>query len=210
MWDKSFLAKGKGLSIKFRIVMTVFLLAVFLTASTSVCHEKTVRPENWAQPLKVSGVPNLYRVSETLYRCAQPTAYGFKELEKLGIKTVINLRSEHSDIKELSGTNLKYYEIPSQATEVREGDLMKFLKIVSNPEEAPYLIHCRRGADRTGLFVAFYRIVVQGWSREEAIKEMQKGGFGFNNAYTNIVKYLQTFDPEKFKVGLCNPFPLTN
>ncbi len=210
MLAKSFFDQSKGLRTKFRIVLSVVLLAGFLTASTPVCQEKTARPENWAQPIKVSGVPNLYRVSETLYRCAQPTAYGFKELEKLGIKTVINLRSEHSDIKELAGTNLKYYEIPSQATEVREGDLMKFLKIVSNPEDAPYLIHCRRGADRTGLFVAFYRIVVQGWSREEAIKEMQKGGFGFNNTYTNIVKYLQTFDPEKFKIGLYNPLPLTN
>jgi len=28
---------------------------------------------------------------------------------------------------------------------------------------------------------------------------MQKGGFGFHNTYTNIVKYLMSFNPEKFR-----------
>jgi protein tyrosine/serine phosphatase len=171
-------------------------------ASSPACLEKSARPQSWAQPIKVTGVPNLYRVSDLIYRSAQPTAYGFKQLEKMGIKTVINLRSERTDHNDLAGTNLKYYEIPSMATEVKEADLFQFLKIVTNPVEGPYLIHCHHGADRTGLFIAVYRIVVQAWSREEAIMEMQKGGFGFHNTYTNIVKYLQAIDPEKFRQAL--------
>ncbi len=182
-------------------VLASVILLLFLFSATT-CEPSGPRPENWAQPLKVSGVPNLYKVSELLYRSAQPSAAGFKELEKLGIKTIINLRREHSDQKNLQGTALKYYEIPSKATEVKEDDLLEFLKIVTNPEEGPYLIHCRRGADRTGLFVAVYRIVVQGWSKAEAIREMEAGGYGFNNTYTNIVKYLHTFDPEKFRQAL--------
>jgi len=152
----------------------------------------------------LAGVSNLYQVSDQLYRCAQPTAAGFKELEKLGIKTIINLRAERSDRQALSGTNLKYYEIPSKATEIKEENLLRFLKIVTNPDEAPYAVHCHHGADRAGLFVAVYRIVVQGWPKEEAIRELQKGGFGFHNTYTNIIKYLQTFDPEKFRRALKN------
>lgn len=102
----------------------------------------------------------------------------------------------------MAGTNLKYFPIPSKASQVQEEDLLKFLKIVSNPDDEPYLVHCHYGADRTGLFVAVYRIVIQNWSKEEAIREMQQGGFGFNNTYTNIVKYLQIFDPEKFRRAL--------
>ncbi|MGB9892857.1 MAG: dual specificity protein phosphatase family protein [Candidatus Saccharicenans sp.] len=180
------------------------LLLTFLLSSTPACESKTPRPTNWAKPITLAGVSNLYKVSDQLYRSAQPTAKGFAELEKLGVRTVINLREEKSDKEELTGTNLKYYEIPSKATVVKEKDLLQFLKIISNSAEGPYLVHCHHGADRTGLFVAIYRIVVQGWSKEEAILEMQKGGFGFHNTYTNLVKYLKTFDPEKFRRALKN------
>ncbi|RFT15687.1 MAG: Protein tyrosine/serine phosphatase [Candidatus Saccharicenans subterraneus] len=185
--------------VKFPLALAITLLLIFLASGTTDCRQEVPRPENWAPPVQVEGAPNLHKVSDLLYRCAQPTAAGFKELEKLGIRTVVNLRSEHSDQKMIAGTNLKYYEIPSKATQVKEADLLKFLQIVTNPEEGPYLVHCHHGADRTGLFVAVYRIVVQGWSREEAIREMQRGGFGFHNTYTNIIRYLQTFDPEKFR-----------
>ncbi|MCX8160735.1 MAG: dual specificity protein phosphatase family protein [Candidatus Saccharicenans sp.] len=187
---------------KLPLALALTLLLAFLAAGNTDCRQEMPRPENWAQPIQVEGLPNLHKVSDLLYRCAQPTVSGFKELEKMGIKTVVNLRSEHSDKKMLAGTNLRYYEIPSKATKIKEADLMKFLQIVTNPEEGPYLVHCHHGADRTGLFVAVYRVVVQGWSKEEAIREMQKGGFGFHNTYTNIVRYLQTFDPEKFRRAL--------
>lgn len=197
---KSLFRNRTGLLL--RLVFPLFL--AFLTIGISDCDRAGSRPESWAQPVKLAGVSNLYKISDLLYRCAQPTAAGFKELEKQGIKTVVNLRSEHSDRNLLAGTNLKYYEIPSKATRVREDDLLKFLEIVTNQEEGPYLVHCHHGADRTGLFVGVYRVVVQNWPKEEAIKEMQKGGFGFHNTYTNIVKYLQIFDPEKFRRALEN------
>lgn len=189
---------------KFRLAIFLVILvsSFFLLASTPACFQQTPRPASWAQPIKLVGVPNLHKVSDTLYRSAQPTAAGFKELEKMGIKTIIDLTGTHRDPDLMRGTSLKYYEIPSKASEVREGDLLHFLQIVTNPAEAPYLVHCHHGADRTGLFVAVYRIVIQGWSKEEAILEMQKGGFGFHNTYTNIVKYLQSFNPEKFRQAL--------
>jgi protein tyrosine/serine phosphatase len=85
---------------------------------------------------------------------------------------------------------------------VQEEDLVRFLKIVTDPANGPYLVHCHYGADRTGLFIAVYRIVIDNWSKEEAIREMQSGGFGFNNTYTNIIKYLQGLDPEKLRQAL--------
>jgi protein tyrosine/serine phosphatase len=174
----------------------------FFLASSPACQNKAPRPENWAKPIKLPGVPNFYQVSDQLYRSAQPAAKGFKELEKFGIKSVIDLRGGKQDEKSMVGTNLKYFAIPSKASQVREEDLTKFLKIVSNPADGPYLVHCHYGADRTGLFTAVYRIVIQKWTKEEAIREMQLGGFGFNNTYTNIIKYLQTFDPEKLRQAL--------
>jgi hypothetical protein len=37
---------------------------------------------------------------------------------------------------------------------------------------------------------AIYRIAVQGWSREEAVEEMTKGGFGFHSIWQNLPDYI--------------------
>ena len=47
--------------------------------------------------IDLPGCPNLCKVSNTLYRGAQPTREGFERLKKLGIKTVVSLRDHHSD-----------------------------------------------------------------------------------------------------------------
>ena len=51
----------------------------------------------WAQAVEQPGLPNLHKVSDDLYRGAQPTAEGIKQLQALGIKTIINLRSSDTD-----------------------------------------------------------------------------------------------------------------
>lgn len=38
-------------------------------------------------------------------------------------------------------------------------------------------VHCARGVDRTGMIVATYRILHQGWDRKRAIMEMLDDGF---------------------------------
>ena len=43
------------------------------------------RPAQWAEPIALEGVPNLHRITPTLYRSEQPTALGMKNLEKLGL-----------------------------------------------------------------------------------------------------------------------------
>ena len=69
--------------------------------------EETVRPEKWAVPMTCAGVPNLHKVSDKLYRSAQPTAEGMTNLVALGIKTVVNFRDNHSDSDEIGGLPLK-------------------------------------------------------------------------------------------------------
>ncbi|MBP6909706.1 MAG: dual specificity protein phosphatase family protein [Candidatus Saccharicenans sp.] len=187
---------------KLRLSLILLLAVSCLLANSPACQKKAPRPEHWAKPIKLQGVPNFYQVSDLLYRSAQPTAEGFKELEKFGIRSVIDLRGGKTDQKSMAGTNLKYFAIPSKASQVREEDLVKFLKIVTDPADGPYLVHCHYGADRTGLFIAVYRIVIDNWPKEEAIHEMQSGGFGFNNTYANIIKYLQGLDPEKIRQAL--------
>lgn len=161
------------------------------------------RPDNWAQPIAGKpALPNFFKVSDQLYRGAQPADEGFAQLKKMGIKTVVNLRTFHSDRSECKEAGLDYVKISVQAWEAEESEIVEFLKIAIDPKRQPVFVHCQHGADRTGMMVAMYRMVVEGWSREEAIKEMTKGGFGFHAIWKNIIKFVQGVDPAAIRKQL--------
>jgi len=168
--------------------------------TAAATSDTSKRPANWAEPVKVEGVPNLHKVSDTLYRSAQPTAEGMKNLkEKLGIKTVINLRSFHSDRDEIGKTELGYEHITMKTWHPEKKEVVRFLRIVTDPKRQPVLFHCQHGADRTGTMCAIYRIAVQKWSKEDAIKEMRDGGYGFHEIWSNLPKWIDALDIEKIK-----------
>lgn len=147
-----------------------------------------------AEPVALEGVPNLHRLSQDLYRSAQPTAEGFKKLAAMGIKTVVNLRSFHSDDDKLAGTGITCVNIPMMAWKPEQEQVLAFLKVVSDPSKGPFLVHCQHGSDRTGTMCAIYRILVMGWTREKAIGEMINGGFGFHGIWGNLIKFLKELD----------------
>lgn len=155
--------------------------------------------QRWAQRLELPGVKNFHRVSDELYRGAQPSKEGMRELKKLGIKTIVNLRSFHSSRDEIGQTKLDYEHIYAKPWHIEDKEVVRFLKIVTDPNRVPIFVHCQRGADRTGTMCAIYRIAVQGWSKEAAIEEMTKGGFGFYSGFENLVEYINELDIEEMK-----------
>jgi|GEM_PF-649219 len=157
------------------------------------------RPEKWAQPVKMEGVPNLHKITDKLYRSAQPEEEGMKNLKQLGIETVINLRSFNSDRDEIGSTGISYEHIYMKAWHPEFKEAVRFLQIVTNPKRQPVLFHCQHGADRTGTMCAIYRIAVQGWTKEEAIKEMQEGGYNYHEIWVNLPDWIKELDVEKLK-----------
>ncbi len=157
------------------------------------------RPAHWAEQIQLIGVPNLHKVSDTLYRSAQPSAEGMKNLKTMGIETIVNLRSFHSDRHKIKGTGLAYEHIYMKAWHPEEEDAIRFLHIVTNPKRSPVLVHCQHGADRTGAMCAIYRVAVQGWGKEEALKEMTEGGFEFHGIWQDLVRWMGALDMEGMK-----------
>ena len=151
----------------------------------------------WAEPITLAGLPNLHKVSENLYRGAQPTEEGFENLKKLGIKTIVNLRDLHSDKSKIADSNFVYEQIDTKAWHPENEDVSRFLKIVSDESKQPVFVHCQYGSDRTGAMCAIYRIVIEGWSKQQAIDEMTNGGFGFHKAWKNLITYIEKLDTEK-------------
>jgi protein tyrosine/serine phosphatase len=164
--------------------------------------EPANRPAHWAQPVPMAGVPNLHRVSDVLLRSAQPTAQGLRNLQQLGVKTVINLRAHHSDEDELADTRILPVRIPIHTWHLKKEHILRFLAVVMDPDRQPVLVHCQHGADRTGTMVAFYRMLVQGWSRREALAEMQGGGFGFHTVWNNLIAFIEAADLEEYRENL--------
>ncbi|HVE39663.1 MAG TPA: tyrosine-protein phosphatase [Planctomycetota bacterium] len=148
----------------------------------------------------VNGLENFARVSPTLYRGAQPTEEGFKQLKAMGVKTVIDFRSYHSTKTQVEAAGMTALEIPLKADlgsrPPSEEELKTFFKAVLDPACQPVYIHCAFGKDRTGTMAAVYRLEIDGWSPEEAMQEME--AFGYHNIYRDLVNFIRTYKPRGF------------
>ena len=179
--------------------IATFTAAALLVSAAIAGPAQTKRPDHWAQPIELKGAPNLHRVSPILYRSAQPTALGMRNLKQMGIETAVNLRSFHSDRDAIGETGLGYEHIYMKPWHPEEKELIRFLQIVTNPKRVPVLVHCQHGADRTGTMCALYRVIVQGWTKQDAIREMTDGGFGFHAVWQNLIKWINGVDIERIK-----------
>jgi protein tyrosine phosphatase (PTP) superfamily phosphohydrolase (DUF442 family) len=182
-----------------KYVLNAVLGLMLFCGCTSQNAVLTARPTEWAQPIELNGVPNLHRITDQLYRSAQPSAEGMENLKAMGIETVINLRSFSSDRGEIGNTGLGYEQIYMKAWHPERKEVMRFLQILTNEKRQPELFHCKHGADRTGMMCAVYRIVVQGWSKEAAIAEMEQGGYNFHSIWFNLTNWIEALDVESIR-----------
>lgn len=147
-------------------------------------------------------IKNFHKVSDDLYRSAQPNKKEMKLLEESGIKSVINLRSVWGDKNEVRKTKLKDIHIPMRAKKVDYTDILNTM-VAFRDAPKPMLVHCRRGSDRTGCMVAIYRIVFQGWSKEKAINDFRNPEYGYlENLFPNLVEIIEGLDIEQLNNDL--------
>ncbi|MFN0242648.1 MAG: fused DSP-PTPase phosphatase/NAD kinase-like protein [Planctomycetota bacterium] len=149
-------------------------------------------------PIERPGLPNLHQVTPAIYRSAQPSDAGFVELERMGVRTVLSLRAFHADTLPI-GSSLERERISFKSWHPEAEDVERFFRCVMDPSRHPVLVHCQHGADRTGMMLALYRIAAHGWSKDEAIREMVEGGYGFHSIWTNLVEYVRAVDVEELR-----------
>ena len=183
------------------MIKAVCLLLIFLPSvlGCALNRVESNRPVQWATPVQLPGAANLYKVTDYLYRSEQPTEEGMKSLERLGIKTVINLRPLYTDADEIKGTGLRVEELSVKVWHIEDEDVLRVLRIIRKRENGPFLIHCSYGADRVGVMIAMFRVVEQGWTKEDAIEEMVHGGYGFHPLWFRIVGYVKDSDVETIR-----------
>lgn len=178
-------------------------LAALLNLPLALADDSALpRPEEWAQSVEVQY--NLFKMSPTLYRSALPDRGAVPLLEKLKVGTVISFLPE-SDSSWLSTPGIAQIQLPYRTNHVDDADVLNALRTIQTAEaKGPVLMHCKHGSDRTGLMAAMYRVVLQGWSKEDALNEMTQGGFGDSTHFKDSVRYMMQADVDKLRTALAN------
>jgi protein-tyrosine phosphatase len=153
------------------------------------------------EDLKIPGVKHAGKITDSLYRGGRVTKEGFRELQRLGVTTVVDLHTGHHQIRreraQVEALGLHFVSIPiSGWSPPKNSHVVKFLTLTRQAPAEKVFVHCRFGGDRTGVMIATYRIAMQNWNPEHAIKEMQHFGFhGF--WHPAMTTYIRDF-PRRF------------
>lgn len=154
-----------------------------------------------AERIAAPGLDNFARIAPGVYRGAQPTDEGFRWLKAHGFKTVINLRSWHSERSKVEALGMKAVAMPMVAgifgsEAPKESQVREFFRLVLDPANQPVYFHCAHGKDRTGTMGALYRMEVDGWTADEAIAEMD--AFGYHRIYRDLRRFVQNYRPRGY------------
>ena len=153
----------------------------------------------WAygEKLHLAGVPNAGKISDQLFRGAQPRGGGLEQLKKVGITTIVDLRSEDSSARErekreAEALGIHFVSIPVSGWSAPSRDQVAQFLSLFGEKSARVFVHCRFGEDRTGVFVAIYRMAIEKWPVDAAVKEMYF--FGYNGFWHRAMSaYVRKF-----------------
>ena len=161
-------------------------------APASVSSAPVVTPEVSAHDL-----PNFHAVTQTLLRGAAPTPAGLESLQKMGVKTIVDLRIAPKTVAkeraQLERMGVHFLNLPMSGEPPTEAQIQTLLKTIADPSQQPVFVHCQHGADRTGTMIGIYRENVMGWPYDRTYKEMRK--YGFNPHWKKLSATVRRFAP---------------
>ncbi len=115
-------------------------------------------------------------IAGELYRSAQPDPAALAHWQgRYGIRSIVNLRGANpgtdwydAEIATSEALGIAHYDFRMSAGEDLDGERAAQLAALLRDAPKPVLIHCRSGADRTGLASALFLAAVAGSSEEAA------------------------------------------
>lgn len=200
------MSKRSFLVVSFAVLfgLIVFLICrnrnvVLVQAETSTAPAKsnTLKAPLTDDSAEVSTtLPYFHRLDENYTRGSLPARGGIETLHRLGVKTLVDLRSVYDHTDEIGiaaeRIGMNYYWIPTSVwdppTDARANE---FVNLVADESKGPFYVFCADGLNRVGEMSAIYRIAKSHWTVDRALKEIDE--FGFNPYYWNLRTYVYTY-----------------
>lgn len=141
-------------------------------------------------------LPFFHRLDANYTRGAEPAHGGIETIKRLGIKTIVDLRSIYDHTDELGiaveRSGLQYRWLPTSVwNPPTDKEAKAFVSLVGDKTQGPFYVFCADGVNRTGEMSAIYRVAESKWSVVQALKEADD--FGFNPYYYNLRTYVYTY-----------------
>lgn len=148
----------------------------------------SARPDNYA------------KIDQYVSRSAQPEKEDFVWLKNQGVTDIVNFRTMYQsglnfdEQKVVESLGMKYHNIPTYSRTPNEENILKFLKITDRviKDGGKLHIHCKAGADRTGLNSFIYKMSKGIGSLSENIEEWITRGHN-TKRYPNMIPWAKNF-----------------
>ena len=161
-------------------------LAIGLSIASSILIPQMVRAEASGSSLdqtilKDISISNFEQVNDTILRGAAPSDENLRLLAKSGVKTIVDLRMAGPAVKHESGVahelGINYVHVPLGFKSPNLSEMTRVLGVLNDSEKQPVFVHCRQGADRTGMTIGMYRRIHDKWEFDKTYAEMRKHHF---------------------------------
>ncbi len=146
------------------------------------------------EPIECGTVKRIHQFA-SVFLASQPQPGDFREAQKHGIKTVINLRFadelDWNEAKVVNELGLEYHNVPFSAPETLTDDVFSTVSALLNAKDKhPVLLHCS-SSNRVGAIWLAHRVLDDGLTVEAAEAEARTAGLKLA-AYAAIAKgYVQ-------------------
>ncbi len=131
--------------------------------------------------LSGNSISNFDLVNDGILRGGLPSEKDLIILANSGVKTVLDLRmdgaGQRKEEQVAKRLGLKYVHVPMGFSDPDRGELSKVLSVMVDKKMQPVFVHCRQGADRTGVAIGIYRQLVDHWKFEKTYAEMRRHHF---------------------------------
>jgi len=144
----------------------------------------------------VTKIKNFGQMNERFFRGAQPKEEDYKDLNSLGIKTVIDLRDDPTSYekRDVEALGMRYVNIPMNGKNYPQaGQIAAFLKLVDDAGTGKFFVHCAGGRHRTGVMGAIYRFTHDKWNYDQAYAEMKQYDFYTRFGHGAMKQYVHDY-----------------
>lgn len=156
---------------------------------------------------------NFREIAPGIYRSNQPTHRRLAALKARGVRTILNLRGQdkfahYLFLKEsCDALGLRLVDVKLNATQAPARRRLIELLDAFETIERPFVMHCKSGADRTGLAAALYMMVHEGQSLAQARAQLSWRHIHFRSGEAGIMD--EVLDAYEARLGR-GPIPVAD